>query len=397
MSAHTGRARGPAPGAGRLNRMAPEPTIIPLPRNRRAVQRFLKVAHAIYRNDPHWVAPLSADLQKVFSDANPFFRHAEVQLWVAVQKGREVGRIAGIWDQHSLRGLEGRIAAFGFFESRNDPAVSHALFATVADWARARGAARLLGPLNPSTNDECGLLIEGLGQRPVFMMPYNPAYYPALLEAEGFRKARDLLAYHVDVGAAPLDRLARLAERTRQRFPELTFRPVRRRTLAADLAQIKAVYNAAWEENWGFTPMTDAEMDFMAARLKPLLVEGLVWLAETANAPVGFMLAVPDFNEVLQPLRGRLCTPRLLGVLPYLLQWKFPRCCRVVTLGTVKAWRGRGLEAVMLHEGFQVGLCAGFQEAEASWILEDNTMMCRFMEIFGARAYRRYRIYERTL
>jgi GNAT superfamily N-acetyltransferase len=371
--------------------------ITPLPRRSSAVRRFLTLSYVIYREDPNWVAPMLADLKKVFTDANPLFEHAEMQLWMATRDGRDVGRIAGILDTQHNRVAKDNAAFFGFYECVDDRAVSRALFAAVSDWARTKGVKRLLGPMNPTTNDECGLLVEGLGERPVLMMTYNPAYYPALIEAEGYTKARDLLAFHVDIAKAPLDRLDRLAARTRQRHPELEFRPVRRRTLAADLAQLKAVYNAAWEHNWGFVAMTDAEMDFMAARMKPLLVEGLIWLVEAQGEAVGFMLAIPDYNEVFQPLRGRLLTPRLLGAMPFLLQRRFPKRCRVLTLGTKAAWRGRGLEAVMLSEGFKTGRRLGFVDAEASWVLEDNIMMCRFMEMFGARVYRRYRIYERAI
>ena len=218
-----------------------------------------------------------------------------------------------------------------------------------------------------------------------------------LIEADGFRKARDLLAFFIDLAEAPLDRLHRLAEKTRRRCPEVRFRPVRRRTLAADLALIKDVYNEAWEDNWGFVPMTDAEINFMAARFKPLLAEGLVWLAEAPDGPVGFLLALPDYNEALKPLRGRLLTPRLLRALPYLLGWRGTRNCRVLILGVKKAYRGRGLEAVMLAEGFKTGFQLGFKTAEASWVLEDNVAMCRFMQIFGGRVSKTYRLYEREV
>jgi len=377
--------------------MSSDLRLVELPRDRAGIRRFFNVGLRLYRDDPHWVAPPLYDAQRAFSDANPWFAHAEMQLWVAERRGQDLGRIAAIVDRHHNERHRDTAAFFGFYECAPDAEVSRALFERVFDWARRRGLNHVLGPMNPSTNDECGLLIEGFGQRPTFMMPYNPPYYLEQVETAGFRKAKDLLAFHVDVAQAPLERLNRIAARTRQRHPEVRFTPVRRRTLAGDLTKIKEVYNAAWEDNWGFTPMTDAEIDFMAARLKPLLVEGLVWLAETAHETVGFMLALPDFNEVLQPLRGRMFTPRALGALPYLLGWKHPKRCRVVTLGTKKAWRGRGLEAVMLSEGFRVGIGLGFTEAEASWVLEDNTMMCPFMEIFGARVYRRYRIYERWL
>jgi len=374
--------------------------IVPLPRQSREVLRFLKVSYGIYRNDPYWVAPLLMDLKKVFADANPLFEHAEMALWVAVRNGQDVGRIAGIFDRNYNQTQQDSAAFFGFFESVNDAEVSRQLFDAVFAWARSRGGGsvrRLLGPMNPTTNDECGLLVEGFDSSPVFMMTYNPRYYLDLVAAAGFRKAKDLLAYHVDIAQAPLARLAHVAEKVRRRLSEVTFTPIRKATLTRDLAKIKEVYNAAWQANWGFVPMTDAEVDFMADRLKPLLLEGLIWVAETAMEPVGFMLALPDYNVALKPLRGRLCTPRLLGFLRYLLGWKYPRWCRTVTLGVKEKYRNRGLETVMLMEGFRTGLKVGFTDSEASWILEDNATMCRLMEVFNGKVYKRYRIYEREV
>ena len=371
--------------------------IVPLSRKAAEVRRFLKVSYGIYRDDPLWVAPLLMDLKKVFTDANPLFEHAEMALWVAVRNGQDVGRIAGILDRNHNQTQADSAAFFGFFESVNDAEVSRQLFDVVLAWARQQGVRRLLGPMNPTSNDECGLLVEGFDSSPVFMMTYNPRYYLDLVAAGGFRKAKDLLAYHVDVAQSPLNRLARVAEKVRLRHPELTFSPIRKATLARDLAKVKEVYNAAWQANWGFVPMTDAEVDFMANRLKPLLLEGLIWVAETSTEPVGFMLALPDYNIALKPLRGRLCTPKLLAFLPYLLGWKYPTWCRTVTLGVKEKYRNRGLETVMLTEGFRTGLKVGFTDSEASWILEDNVTMCRLMEVFNGKVYKRYRIYEREV
>ena len=371
--------------------------IVPLSRSAAQVLRFLKVSYQIYRDDPHWVAPLLSDLKKVFTDENPLLQHAEIALWVAVSDGRDVGRIAGILDHNHNRTQNDSAAFFGFFECVHDAAVSGRLFATVLAWARERGVRRMLGPMNPTANDECGLLVDGFESPPVFMMTYNPRYYVDLVAAEGFQKAKDLLAYHLDLAKCPLDRLARIAEMTRRRHPELTFTSIRKATLVRDLVKVKEVYNAAWQDNWGFVPMTDAEIDFMADRLKPLLVEGLVWLVESPTEPVGFLLALPDYNSALKPLRGRLITPKLLGFLPYLFGWKYPPCCRCITLGVKVKYRNRGLESVMLTEGFRTGLKIGFKDAEASWILEDNTMMRRLLETFGGRVYKTYRLYARAV
>jgi hypothetical protein len=368
--------------------------IVPLTRSSRDVDRFLRVPYGLYANDPHWVAPLEYDLKKVFTDANPLFEHADMQLWVARRDGHDVGRIAGILDHNYIKVQSADTAFFGFYECINEPDVSHMLFDAVRAWASGRGLGRLLGPMNPTSNDECGLLVDGFDQDPAFMMPYNPRYYVDLFTAEGLVKAKDLVAYYIDLSRSPLDRLNRLAAICRKKHPELTFRAVTKQSLDADLVKVKEVYNAAWEHNWGFTPMTDREIDFMAARLKPVLVNGLVWLTESPEGPVAFLLATPDLNQALKPLRGRLLTPKLFGFLPYVLGWKCPTLGRVITLGVKEGYRGRGLEAVMLSEGLKVGFRIGFTASEASWVLEDNIKMRRVIELFGAEVYKTYRLYE---
>lgn len=371
--------------------------ILPLSRSPKDISRFLNVSYRIYQQDPHWVAPLLMDLKKVFTDANPLFEHAQMQLWVASNAGYDLGRIATVIDEHHNREAKEKAAFFGFFECANDGETSRQLFETACGWARERGQHRVLGPMNPTTNDECGLLVEGFDSSPVFMMTYNPRYYIDLIEAAGFRKAKDLLAFHFDLAAIPMDRLGRIAAKIKQRNPQLVFRPVRKKTLEQDLGKVKEIYNAAWQDNWGFVPMTDAEVDFMAARLKPLLMEGLIWLAEARDEPVGFLLALPDYNPALKPLNGRLLTPKVLGFMPYLLGWKRPSRTRVLTLGVKEKYRARGIESALLIEGLRVGFDAGVRESEASWILEDNVMMCRMLTAIGGKPYKTYRIYEKKL
>ncbi len=363
----------------------------------RDIERFLALSYAVYNGDPYWVAPLLMDLKKVFTRQNPLFQHAEMRLWVATRDGRDVGRIAGIFDQEHARKQARAMASFGFFECLNDQEASAALFAAVKDWARQKGCSGIIGPMNPTTNDECGLLIEGFDSSPTFMMTYNPAYYVGLMESEELTKAKDLLAFQIDMATIPMDRLGRIAEKVQRRNPEISLRAIKRKTLVADLTKLKEVYNSAWEDNWGFVPMTDPEVDFLAERLKPLMMEGLVWLAETGNEAVGFLLALPDYNPALKPLRGKLLTPKVIGFVPYLMGWKRPEGTRVITLGVKTRYRGRGLETAMLIEGLKVGFAAGFKASEASWILEDNTAMCRILEAIGGRVYKRYRIYERAI
>jgi len=380
--------------SGRMSRSF---DVLPLKQQRGDILRFLTVPYSIYENDPNWVAPLLYDLKKVFEPKNPLFQHAEIQMWVATRNGADVGRISALIDHNYISFHADQAAFFGFFEAINDTEISGALFDAAINWARNKGMKRILGPMNLTTNDECGLLVDGFDSPPTFMMPYNPKYYADLVTHAGFAKAKDLVAYIVPLSKTPLDRLARLAEKTRRRNPDLTARAVTKQSLDRDINLIKEVYNSAWEKNWGFVPMTDAEIDFMADRLKPLLVEGLVWVVESPTEPVAFLLALPDFNQAIKPLRGRLLTPRALNLLPQMLGWRLPKFCRVVTLGVKQGYRNRGLESLMLSEGLKVGFKIGFTAAEASWILEDNIRMRRVIEVCGGHTYKTYRIYQRPL
>jgi hypothetical protein len=371
--------------------------IVELPRTSKNVSRFLQVPYPIYGDDPYWVAPLLDDLKKVFTDRNPLFAHAEMMLWVAVRDGKDVGRIAGILDQNHNAFHKESTAFFGYFESVNDQAVANALFDVAAEWARAKGMNRILGPMNPTTNDECGLLIEGFDSRPVIMMTYNPRYYIDLIDGAGLTKAKDLLAYAFDVGAEPLKRLNKIAAGVRKREKDLVIRPIRKKTLAQDLVKVKEVYNGAWEQNWGFVPMTDGELDFMGERLKPLLHEEIALLAEVGGEAVGFMMSLPDFNEPIQPMKGKLLTPKIFNFLRYFLGWKRPEWVRVVTLGIKKDYRQRGIDALMFSTSLEAGMKAGYRKCEASWMLEDNFMILRPIELFGGKKYKTYRIYEKAV
>lgn len=371
--------------------------IIELPRTVRGVSRFLRLPYEIYRDDPHWVAPLTADLKKVFFDTNPLFEHAEMRLWVAIRNGRDVGRIAGILDRNHLQAHKDGAAFWGFFESVNEQAVSDALFAVVADWARQRNCQSLLGPMNPTSNDECGLLVDGFDSPPVIMMTYNPRYYVDLVERAGFAKAKDLLAYRFDVNPKPLERLTKIANGLARRNPDIKITKIRKKHLKQDLEKVKAVYNAAWEDNWGFVPMTDSELSFMADRLRPVLLEDFALIAEDKGVPVGFMLCLPDLNEAIKPMRGKLLTPKIWGLLQMLMGRRVPRFARVVTLGLLKSHRQRGIDAMFFAHCLEYGVRYGVKECEVSWMLEDNVMVLRPVEVFGGSRYKTYRLYSKPV
>lgn len=366
----------------------------PLSRDGAGLGRFLRVSDAIYRDDPLWVAPLRGELKRVLSDENPFFEHAEIQLFVSSRAGRDIGRIAAIVDHrhNELRGE--RAAAFGFFECDDAAAASGELFAAVARWAARRGLTLLRGPMNPSMHEECGLLVEGFDTAPLFMTTHNPRYYVRLFEAQGLRKVRDLWAYLLEPTPGHLMRLTLLADRVSERMPGLVVRPVRKRDFAAEVARLREIYNASWEDNWGFVPLTDAEFAFKAARLAPLIVEEVALVAERAGEPVALMLSLPDYNQALKPLNGRLGP---LGWLRFRLGARAIRAARTVLLGVKKEYRARGIETVMLARSLRWALEHGYTRLEQSWVVEDNRAMRRYLEVLGATVYKRYRLYEQAV
>jgi hypothetical protein len=361
--------------------------------------RFFDVADRLYGGDPLFVAPIRSDLARVFQDENPFFRHGEMQLFVARAGGKDVGRVAAILDRNHNQFHGDRAAFFGFFESENSPDVAGKLLEAAALWGRERKMAVLRGPTNPTLNDEAGLLVDGFDSPPVVMMTYNPASYAGLIEGQGFRKVKDLLAFWFPLEEKPLERLSRVAERFRKRSPEILIRNVRRSSLARDLGKIREVYNEAWEKNWGFVPMTGEEMDFMSKRLKPLLVPELLWIGEAPRAdgslePIAFMLMLPDYNVAIAPTRGRLLP---FGWLRFLLARSRVRTVRVVTLGVKGPWRQSGIQSIMMADSLRFLLKKGYTGAEVSWLLEDNELVIGAVRLWGGKLYKTYRIYEKAL
>ncbi len=374
-------------------------SVLPLGRSKKELSRFFDVADRIYADDPLWVAPIRDDVAKVFSPDNPFFLHGEMQLFVASKDGRDAGRIAAIVDRNHNEFHRDRTGFFGFFESENEPALARALFDAAAGWVRERGMDTLRGPANPTLNDEAGLLIDGFDSSPVLMMTYNPRYYVGLVEAAGFRKAKDLLAYWFEIKVDPLARLTRMAARIARREADVVVRKISKKSLASDLPKIREVYNAAWEKNWGFVPMTPEEMGFMAKRLKPLVDEDFLFLAEFRRPdgsaePIAFMLTLPDYNVAMKPLRGRLLP---FGWLKFLLGLKKIRSIRVLTLGIKKEWRLRGIQAVMFEKGLRAALERRYTGCEMSWLLEDNEAVIRAADLWGGRVYKTYRMYDRKV
>lgn len=360
-------------------------------RDKKDLMTFIRFPWKIYRGDQYWVPPLIKDQLQKFSPGNPFLSHAEMILFLAHRGGDIVGRVAGIIDHDYVKFHQERVGFFGFFESIQEGPVVQALLSRVGNWLREHGMEKMIGPMNPSTNDECGLLVEGFDSAPRLMMPYNPAYYPALLEGFGLKKAMDLYAYWLDRSFFLDDRLLRITERLRKKHPQLSTRPLNLRRFGEELKIVKEIYNHAWSRNWGFVPMSEEEIDDLAKNLKPLVVPDLVLFAYWDKEPVGFVVSLPDYNEVLKHLNGKI---GLLGGLKFLYYSKKISTVRVMLLGVKHAFQKRGLEGLLYMETFRNGGRKGFHTAECSWILEDNVLMQHGIEAMGGKRYKTYRIYE---
>jgi hypothetical protein len=363
-------------------------------RNERDLRAFVRFPWQIYRNDRFWVPPLIKDQLLKFSPKHPFHSHAEMNLLLAKRAGGIVGRIAGIIDRHYVEFHREKVGFFGFFESISDPEVAELLLSRVVGWLKGRGMEKMAGPMNPSTNDECGLLVEGFDSSPCLMMPYNPRYYPSLLEGFGLKKATDLYAYLMEESSFSQDRLNRVAQKLGRREPQLRVRPISLPNLDRELKIIKDIYNHAWSANWGFVPMTEEEIEFFAKSMKPLVVPDLVLFAHWGDEPVAFSVSLPDYNEVLKRLNGRL---GVLGILKFLYFSRKIKTIRVMLLGVKGAFQKKGAEALLYVETFKRGIHKGYHQAECSWILEENVLMQRGLEAIGGKRYKTYRIYEAPL
>jgi GNAT superfamily N-acetyltransferase len=364
-------------------------------RGRAKLRRFIRLPWRLYSGDAAWVPPLIADVRAILDRRrHPFHRHAETEYFLAWRGREPVGRIAATINHRHDEFHGERAGFFGFFETEDDEDVARALLAAAEAWLRERGATFCRGPLSFSTNEEAGLgvLIDGFEHPPVIQMAHTLPYYPRLLESAGYVKAKDLLAYLID-NEDPPERLVRGVERL-QRAERIRIRPLDVKRLSEEVVRIKAIYNSAWERNWGFVPMTEAEFDHLARKLRPVVDPNVCLIAEVDGEPVGFALALPDYNRALRYTNGRLFP---FGVLKLLWHRKKIDGVRVLTLGVTPGYRKKGLDAMLYLKLFRNGVPRGYRWAECSWILEDNWEMRRGLERMGARVYKTYRIYEKSL
>jgi hypothetical protein len=359
------------------------------------MRQFIRFPWTIYRDDPVWVPPLLSEMKKLLNrERHPFFSHSSAEFFLARRDGKPVGRIAAILNNNHNTFHNERTAFFGFFESVNDREVGSALLNRAAEWARERGMSRLRGPMNYSTNETVGLLVQGFESCPSIMMTHNPAYYSDLIESAGFEKDMDLFAWYLLTEKGLNPKIIRVGERV-LKDEGIRVRSVNMKKFWDDVGIIKTIYNDAWSNNWGFVPMTDLEFEHLAKDLKTILDPRIVLIAERNGEPVAFSLALPDFNQALKKMNGRLF-PFGLPMLIY--QSRRISRVRVLALGILKKvqnWNGLG--AALYYESFKRGVEAGYRSCEFSWTLETNELINRSMRLFGAHIYKRYRIYQKAI
>jgi len=358
------------------------------------LSQFINLAWKIYEGDPNWVPPLLFDIKRRLSRTeNPYFEHARAEYFLAEKNGELVGRITAQVDEHYYKHWGERVGHFGFFECINDQDVANALFDSVAEWLKSQGQVKMHGPYNFTINDECGLLVDGFDSMPMALMTYNPSYYQALFEGYGMSKAMDLLAYRADATTEPDPIVVNFASLLKEKH-EIKIRNMSFFDFDRQMDWFVEIYNSAWEKNWGMVPLTEKELRSHAIELRLLALRwpSLNFFAESGGKPVGMSITIPNLNEVLIKLKGKVLSPNLLGLLTH----KF-ESCRVFALGVKPDYRRLGVAAIFYVETLNAARKLGFKWGEMSWILENNEPMRRAIERMGGRVYKTYRIYEKAL
>ncbi len=363
---------------------------------------FIDLPWMIYAGDQHWVPPLKIAVRDILDvNKNPFFKHAQMYPLLAYKDGQCVGRVIGVVDELHNQFHDEKTAFFGFFEAIDDQKLVDLMMDAVAQWARSKGMTVLRGPMNPSANHECGLLVEGFNDSPNVMMTYNPAYYATRLEQWGLVKAKDLFAYDIDGRKVKFsDKLVAQSERLKQQG-SVTFRPVKLSEFEKEMNTILSIYNDAWEKNWGFVPMQPDEFRHLAKDLRLIMDPELCLIAEVKGNPVAFALTLPDINQAMIKVKDGKLFPT--GIFKLLWNLKGPgrkksiNRCRIVTLGIKKAYREYGIGPLLYTEYLKRAPALGYPVGEASWILEDNKPMNRALQHMCGERTKVYRIYDRSL
>ncbi len=373
-------------------------TIVPVATDAE-LERFIRLPNRINAKDPNYIAPLLMERREALSaKTNPFFAHADVQLWLATRGGRDVGRISAQIDHLAPKHEEGPDGHFGLISAEDDPSIFAALFATAEAWLKERGCRRALGPFNLSVNEEVGLLVDGFDTPPMVMMGHDPAYAGARVEEQGYAKIKDVYAYMAHMSR---DLPEPVLKRIRRGAPEgLVLRQLDMKRYDEEVRELTGILNDAWSDNWGFTPTTEAETRQLAQALKLVIDPRLTWFAEIDGEAAGFVVLLPNVNEAIRDLGGKLL-PFGWAKLLWRLKVKRVKTVRIPLMGVKRKFadtlRGRLTPFHLMDASGREGRRLGYELYEMSWILEDNLPMRRIIESMGASVYKTYRIYAKVL
>ena len=359
-------------------------------------KRFVDFIYTFYENAEHWIPPLRMDQKKLIdTDKNPFFENAEIQLFMAEKDGNLVGRISAIIDHRFNDFHNSKTGHFGFFECIDDQHTANLLFRVASDWLRDKGMNKVIGPASPSMMDTIGVLIDGFDKDPYVLMPYNFDYYDRLIKGSGFEKEMDLYAYMVDTETVSLDRMNRAMNIVKKRLPNIDIRPVDLKNLKSEIRIVREIFNEAWKKNWGFIPLSEAEFDAVAKDLKFIIDTDYAHIAEMNGKPVGFSIGIPNINEILKTMNGKLFP---FGIFKLLWKKKKLNSLRTALMGVVPEHQGKGIDALLHHRSIQNGLKGENKtESEMSWVLESNPEMIRVAERIGGKLDKTYRMYSKSL
>lgn len=356
------------------------------------LQRFIKYPWKIYQHDPRWIPPLLSEARRLLDlKKNPFFEYGQVKLFGVCNSSRElVGRIAAVLNPAHQQLYDDAAGFFGLFECINQPEAARHLMQAAKDYLRKSHCRRIIGPVNFNTNEESGFLVEGHDTSPMILCNYCPPYYGELMSACGFEKAMDLLSYGALVSHRFPEKYGRVLQKISANVA-ITLRPFNRRQVAKDIATIREIYNASFTEVWGFVPLSVSEAKAMGKNFLAFSDDELVWIAEHNNKPVGVVLALPDVNEILLELNGRLFP---FGIFKFLARRRRIRGVRVLVLCVLPAYRALGIEVLLIHQIHARMLAHGYQSAEFSVVMENNMKMRNLLAALGFQPVKRYRIYQ---
>jgi len=361
------------------------------------LKAFITYPNRLYRDDPNYVTPLLSERKEFFDkEANPFYRSARTQLFLAVREGKVVGRIATCISYRHNEYHQEQTGFFGFFDTADDYEVAQMLLKVAMITLKKSGMERMRGPMNFSTNHECGFLVEGFDSPPMVMMTYNYPYQVKLAEKFGLKKTMDMLAFSISEESGIPPRLQSVVQRLKERS-KVSVRPIDMSNFDRELEMVQHIYESGWANNWGFVPMDRAEFAHMAKNLKQILDPRIVIIAEHEGKAIGFSLALPDINQALIRLKGRLFPFGLIKLLWHTKVRSKINQARMVIFGVVPDFQKRGIDSLLFSETFTRCAAAGYDTGELSWILESNEMMCRAAEQMGSVPYKRYRIVEMPL